>query len=241
MNSGDKSDHSDLPALLAKHTTRLPTIVIPNYRLSAHPEHPTRAAVVHPTHITDVARCVQYLVQQWTGWTETRNVVMVGHSCGAHVLSHITFRLPTLPDEPDVLSLRTSISQIMHKTTSLAFLDGIYSLRTLIGEYPGYRFFVDAAFGGDADAMWDAQDVFIPSEEPTRDVPEELRRVRKVVVAHATEDELLTPVQGQLWVEYLRKVGLRGVVEWDETTLRGTHDGCLHDDGLGKLLYKLLE
>jgi hypothetical protein len=128
----------------------------------------------------------------------------------------------------------------MHKPTSFAFLDGIYSLNTLIDEYPGYRFFVDAAFGTDAES-WVGADVCVPSEAGGRDVPRELRRVGKIVVAHATEDELLSPAQGRLWVEYLRMVGLGDVVEWDDKTLRGTHDGCLHDDGLGKLLYKLLE
>jgi kynurenine formamidase len=196
---------------------------------------------MHPTHIYDVARCLEYLVHDWKGWPGVRHVILVGHSCGAHILAHLVFGLPTLPEGQDVASLRSTLARVMERTTALAFLDGIYSLRALITEYPTYRFFVDAAFGADAQAMWEAGDVFVPSEEGSRAVPEELRRVRKIVVAHATEDELLTPAQGKLWVEHLRRVGLEKAVEWDETTLQGTHDGCLHHDGLGKLLYKLLE
>jgi kynurenine formamidase len=197
--------------------------------------------VTHPTHISDVAQCLQYLVHDWNGWSGVRNVILVGHSCGAHILSHLVFGLPTLPEGQDVSSLRSTVTRLMERTTALAFLDGIYSLRALISEYPTYRFFVDAAFGADAQAMWEAGDVFVPSATVVRAVSEELRRVRKIVVAHATGDELLTPMQGKLWVEHLHRVGLGKVVDWDETTLRGTHDGCLHHDGLGKLLYKLME
>ena len=63
---------------------------------------------------------------------------------------------------------------------------------------------------------------------------------RKVVVAHATEDELLAPTQGKLWVDYLGEVGLGEQTVWDGETLVGTHDGCLHHVGLGGLLYKLM-
>ncbi|KAI5452060.1 hypothetical protein NCC49_001001 [Naganishia albida] len=240
--TGDKSDHADIPTLLAHHhharggtaLLPLPTIIVPNYRLSAHPDHPTRAAVLHPTHIHDVARCLAYLVRDWRAWPEVRNVVLVGHSCGAHILSHLVCgNIPA--------AAAAAVDELVGRTTALGFLDGIYSLRALIAEYPAYRFFVEAAFGADPRAIWEAGDVFVPGEESSsspRRLPE---HVQRIVVAHATEDELLTPAQGKLWLAYLRHVGLGRVVEWDQTTLRGTHDGCLHNDSLAELLCKLLE
>ncbi|KAJ9098724.1 hypothetical protein QFC21_004372 [Naganishia friedmannii] len=214
--------------------------MVPNYRLSYHPDHPERATTLHPTHILDIARFFNWLITQWadeksgSSWNSIRNVYLVGHSCGAHILSHIFFSLPTpLPTisipSKTLTTLQDNLLALLRKTRGAAFLDGIYDLPALVAEYPTYSFFADAAFGPDQE-----------KRIPPRAVMDVLEGTR-VVVAHATEDELLSPMQGKMWVDYLIDVGLGEQTVWDESTLRGTHDGCLHHAGLGELLYKLVK
>ncbi|KAJ9096099.1 hypothetical protein QFC19_007325 [Naganishia cerealis] len=177
-----------------------------------------------------------------------RNVYLIGHSCGAHILSHVFLCLPTpLPNtfisshDPST-PLRVRLLEVLRKTRAAAFLDGIYDLDALIDEYPTYSFFVEAAFGKDK-SRWAEACVLYEDEGKVRHlVPAVLDAARhaRIVVAHATEDELLTPVQGRLWVDHLCRVGLEQNVVNDVETLVGTHDGCLHHVGLGELLYKLM-
>lgn len=125
----------------------------------------------------------------------------------------------------------------------MGFLDGIYSLRALVTEYPSYRFFIDAAFGADTTSQYAHADVFnpsLPSSSPTPVPPPKLKTLKKITIAHASADELLTPTQGRLFLAHLGQIGYGDVTEWDDGTLRGTHDGCLHDEGLGELVYRLL-
>lgn len=198
-------------------------------------------------------------------WESIRNVYLLGHSCGAHILSHILFSLPTLPTLPStpaptptsnaataIPTLRFNLlHHLLPKTRSAAFLDGIYDLPSLLLEYPSYGFFVEAAFGADVTQWVDAgvlsttttatttQEGAKRTRIPENDVLDVLKRTM-IVVAHATEDELLTPRQGELWVDYLKEVGLGERTVWDDKTLVGTHDGCLHHVGLGELLYKMM-
>lgn len=174
-------------------------------------------------------------------WLETIDkVVMIGHSCGAHILSHLVFGLPTSDKDPSSATLRPALASLMRKTKGLAFLDGIYNVVALATEYPSYRFFIDAAFGDDPTSRWTGADVFNPDDATAPPPPKELQGIGKIIIAHATADELLTPAQGLLFLAHLRNIGLADVTEWDEETLKGTHDGCLHERGVGELLYRLL-
>jgi acetyl esterase/lipase len=174
-------------------------------------------------------------------WLETIDrIVMVGHSCGAHILSHLVFGLPTSDNDASGAALRPALASLMRKTTGLAFLDGIYNVAALATEYPSYRFFIDAAFGNDPISKWTGADVFGPDDATTPPSLTEIEGVKKIIIAHATADELLTPTQGKLFLAHLRRIGLGEVAEWDEETLKGTHDGCLHERGIGELLYRLL-
>ncbi|GHJ87373.1 hypothetical protein NliqN6_3775 [Naganishia liquefaciens] len=256
--SGDKSDHADLPSLVADAFARhgataprpLPTILIPNYRLSTHPDFPDRQAVVHPTPIHDVARAFEAFTADDDEWRrgEIARVVWAGHSCGAHILSHLLLNPSTTTTTTFLPGMMDKV--ILPRTHAVAFLDGILNVRALAREYPDYVFFIDAAFGADPGKRWQGADAFEEDDQPpsssssssSRSVTPPtaaLRGIRKWLVAHASEDELLTPAQGQLFRDHLCASGFADVVEWDEQTLRGTHDGCLHDRGVGELLYRL--
>lgn len=225
----------------------MPTLIIPNYRLSAHPAFPDRRAVVHPTHTHDVAAALgTYVTTCADEWDEIEHVVLVGHSCGAHILSHILFTLPRDPPSSSSSSLRPALDHLLARTHAVAFLDGITSVRALAREYPQYRFFLDAAFGFDPDARWPGADAFTDEERAgsrqrsPAATAATTAGLRKIIIAHASADELLTPAQGEWLRDQLDAHGFADVVEWDRTTLQGTHDGCLHDRGVGELLYRLL-
>lgn len=219
-------------------------MIIPNYRLSANPAFPDRHAVAHPTHTHDVAAALCMFVTTCPEWQDIGNVVLAGHSCGAHILSHILFTLP-FDDSPATATppaaLRPSLDHLIGRTHAVAFLDGITSVRALAREYPGYAFFIEAAFGVDPHARWEGADAFTEERAVSRQqAAAALQALRKIVIAHASADELLTPAQGKLFRDHLARNGFADVLEWDEQTLQGTHDGCLHDKGVGELLYRLL-
>lgn len=205
------------------------------------------------------------------GRREIGNVWLVGHSCGAFIISHILLGLPHIPIRPDTDSSstasssssslnptnsitatdRTELVALLAKVKGYGFLDGIYDLSGLIAEYPGYDFFVHKAFGvteGWAEASVSTLDQQgVEKQLETLDGGAKDLKGKKLLVAHSKEDELLTERQSRLWERWLKDVvwipsrSADGPGLWyDDTTLQGTHDGCLQHEGLGKLLASLV-
>ncbi len=193
---------------------------------------PEREDVHHPTHIQDIYRSLLFLAhldgQTEQSWPKPNRIWIAGHSCGAHILSHILVDLPEVTD-----GLTTSEQQALPALKALisgyAFLDGIYDLPDLIEEYPDYAGFVTEAFG--SPSTWPAASINRVSDlQSLPSVP--------LLVAHSAQDELLTTRQSKLWLEFLQKHSRSA--RWDEQTLQGKHDDCLQDSGLGVLLQQLM-
>jgi acetyl esterase/lipase len=224
LGSGDKDDHANIPTYFRGSDEPL-TVVIPNYRLSHHPDHPERIDQVHPTHILDVVRALLWMKASARGPLE---VHLAGHSCGAHILSFILCNLDGLElhltrEEMDLLAaLRDDV-------VGYAFLDGIYDLPDMIEEYPDYAFFVEKAFGDDR-SLWSAASV-------TRLPGVTIDTSKRLLVAHSREDELLTTRQSKLWFNFLSD---KAPVTYDEVTLQGKHDASLQNEQLGVLLARFI-
>jgi hypothetical protein len=176
-----------------------------------------------------------------------RSIYLSGHSCGSHILSNLVFLLPNVPtsSEQSVTSWTTEergkLLTIVKQTKGIAFLDGIHDLLDLVTEYPSYEFFVEKAFGTSSQD-WDKASV---STQSIEDLPENTvnllksQQAPKIVVAHATQDELLSERQSRTWFEWLRDLKGEEGLSYDNTTLVGSHDGCLQHEGLGILLARL--
>lgn len=251
VHRGDKSDHSNIPAILppflsSEQLSNL-LIAIPNYRLSHSPAHPEREVNVHPIHILDTVRSVIWLADQGNmegildedlegskgKAMEIGEIYLVGHSCGAHIISHILVGLPHIPIRNDPSSNdassssptlnetnsisspeRTALSAMLRKVRGYGFLDGIYDLGDLIDEYASYEFFVVKAFGdkenwskGSVSSL-DRGELKTQLDGLAENNDGEAAHIegKKMLVAHSKEDELLTERQSRLWEKWLRDV-----------------------------------
>lgn len=169
-----------------------------------------------------------------------QDLYIAGHSCGAHMVAHLLrSAVSTSGSASDSTWLRDP------RLRGVAFLDGIYESRALVEEYPDYEGFMRAAgvMGEEMDAPVPFITSASSSAEAHSDPPQ--GHLEKIIVAHADADELLTPRQSREWFDKLSSA-LGGEHErepkviWDDKTLKGTHDGCLHHPGLGQLLVDLM-
>jgi kynurenine formamidase len=184
---------------------------------------------MHPTHILDVFRSLLFLLHL-DGRPRTGNspssVYLAGHSCGAHILSFMLAGLSGLHSHLSKHEVSV-ISTLQTLITGYVFLDGIYDVEDLVVEYPSYAFFVEKAFGDKA--AWEAGSI------------KQLRldqHQQRLLVAHSRDDDLLTTRQSRNWYELVKSAGAK--VEWDENTLKGKHDECLQNEGLGQLLRRFM-
>ncbi|AAS52110.1 ADR190Wp [Eremothecium gossypii ATCC 10895] len=143
------------------------------YRLS--PE------VQHPVHVADCVEHISQLIVE----KGIRKLHLLGHSVGATLCWQILTALPgdrRYPEGPDfAMKLALVRSSLAH----VFLVDGIYSLRALLEEYPDYDYFVNKAFK----SLKDFED---PSESAER-----ISAGPILHVIHSYKDELLTLKQTQ--------------------------------------------
>ncbi|KAG1877886.1 alpha/beta-hydrolase [Suillus subalutaceus] len=141
--SEDKLDHIGLAHRLASFTGY--AVAVPNYRLSPR-ETTEDNAICHPDHAKDVLRFLEFVIT-WGGPYGTsaynsNRLCLMGHSCGAHILSSI-FLEATQGDDP----LRPS-AELLESTKAIIMSEGIYDIDLLLSSFPTYRaWFIEAAFG----------------------------------------------------------------------------------------------
>ncbi|KAG1891243.1 alpha/beta-hydrolase [Suillus subluteus] len=141
--SEDKLDHVGLAHRLATFTGY--AVAVPNYRLSPR-ETTEDNAIRHPDHAKDVLRFLEFVIT-WGGPYSTsvynsNRLCLMGHSCGAHILSSI-FLEATQGDDP----LRPS-AELLENTKAIIMSEGIYDIDLLLSSFPTYRaWFIEAAFG----------------------------------------------------------------------------------------------
>ncbi|KAG2158355.1 alpha/beta-hydrolase [Suillus bovinus] len=140
--SEDKLDHAGLARRLASFTGY--AVAVPNYRLS--PRETTEAnAVHHPDHAKDILRFLEFVIT-WGGPCDTsvydsNRLCLMGHSCGAHILSSI-FLGATQGEDPLCPS-----AELLKSTKAIIMSEGIYDIDILLSSFPTYRnWFIEAAF-----------------------------------------------------------------------------------------------
>jgi len=136
-SSEDKRDHEQLARSIA-NATNCP-IAVPNYRLTnTLQEHRHR----HPVHAQDLLLFLHFLIHWDDPPVKFTQLVLIGHSCSAHMLSSIFLDSdsvsPTLSPQPALLSA----------VKGIIMSEGIYDLESLLVRFPTYRdWFIEPAFG----------------------------------------------------------------------------------------------
>ncbi|KAG1756541.1 Alpha/Beta hydrolase protein [Suillus paluster] len=141
--SEDKLDHAGLARRLASFTGY--AVAVTNYRLS--PRETTEAnAIHHPDHAKDVLRFLEFVIT-WRGphdisVYDSNRLCLMGHSCGAHILSSI-FLEAKRGEDPLCPS-----AKLLESTKAIITSEGIYDIDLLLSSFPAYRaWFIEAAFG----------------------------------------------------------------------------------------------
>ncbi|KAG1782722.1 alpha/beta-hydrolase [Suillus placidus] len=136
----DKLDHTGLARRLASFTGYV--VAVPNYRLSTMEDN----AIRHPDHAKDILRFLEFVIT-WGGPHGTtvynsNRLCLMGHSCGAHMLSSIFLEVAQ-GENP----LRPS-AELLKSTNAIIMSEGIYDIDLLLSSFPTYRtWFIEAAFG----------------------------------------------------------------------------------------------
>lgn len=150
------------------------------YRLS--PE------VKHPIHLLDVLENIYQLLQQ----EQIDSYQILGHSVGAT----LAWQVATCNKELDGLIDREKVDVIRSKLTKCYLVDGIYSLKELLEEYPSYDYFVSQAFTN-VDQFKDPQASYI-----------DLAPHVSIHIVHSYKDELLSLRQPNYLISILQKAQL---------------------------------
>lgn len=183
-NSEDKANHAALARSLAR-LTNCP-VVVPNYRLTTQ-QNPVR----HPAHASDVLRFLHFL-SSWSGpgVPDCSRLLLLGHSCAAHILASIllTSPFPGLAPSP----------QLLTATRAVILSEGIYDIDLLLRSFPSYRqWFIADAFG-DRDAY---PDVNVASYA-LRSGGEHIRWL----ILHSTGDILVDQLQSDAMYAHLSAI-----------------------------------
>ncbi|KAM6500604.1 Alpha/Beta hydrolase fold [Amanita muscaria] len=190
--SEDKADHADFARRLALKSNC--PVVVPNYRLT--PKEPTveNGTFRHSGHASDIMECLSFLTS-WQGLPEIGTVYdrhrihLLGHSCGAHMLSSIFL------DSSTVTPSLTPPASVLQSVQSIALSEGIYDIDLLLTSFPRYRqWFIESAFG-----PLSSYSDYAVTKYPVR------RPEIRWLVVHSSGDTLVDLCQSQSMYEHLQR------------------------------------
>lgn len=218
--SEDKADHKGLALSILNHS-RCPVIVI-NYQLSPRKET-DGPAVHHPKHALDVLSALVFIQEH--GSTKLGiprptldNIYLVGHSCGAHMITSIV-----LDAQSDLYPIHTP-STLLANIKGAFISGGLYDIDLLLKKFPTYSDFIQGAFGK------------LPSYKEVSPVHFKLREGTSLrwLVAHSKGDLLVNEEQAEvmwdhLWELYDDEAAHKHIMaDWERLKLN--HHEMLRDD-----------
>lgn len=202
--------------------TRLP-VAVPNYRLSSRvaQDIEVEESIKHPMHAQDIALALSSIRRSDNLPTRTNidRLFLIGHSCGAHMISSLLLVPPSI----DNSDLNTFLASDVQKSIqAVALAEGIYDLDLLLDTFPDYRDFVQGAFGP-TDSSYSQLSVNKYNTRTTE---------TRWLVIHSSGDTLVDLPQAEsmfdhLQAEYARTGADSSKVQKDFTTLTVDHDDML--------------
>lgn len=240
--SGDKSDHKELAQNLVE-ISGLP-VAVPNYRLSPRIPPPPNSAVrpiKHPEHAQDIVAALSAIKESdaLDNKDRSRKLYLVGHSCGAHMLSSIMLDPFSSDDIPSNPSLP---EEVYDAVQGVVIVEGIYDVDLLLATFPDYRDFIHGAFLMEGETSGKSFSRFSVNHYVVK--PEAKARW---LVVHSPEDRLVDipqseAIYSQLKSEYQR-IGSNLITEQvksDFTSLKGDHDDLLKTLDFAKLVHSII-
>ncbi|RPD66278.1 alpha/beta-hydrolase [Lentinus tigrinus ALCF2SS1-7] len=216
--SEDKADYADLARSLVRRTGC--PVAVPNYRLTS-PQNP----VQHPAHASDLLHFLHFLfkspdAQHAHGQPQCPppGLVLIGHSCSAHMLSSILLSGPHPQLEPT--------PQLLAATKAVIVSEGIYDVDALLHSFPAYKeWFIANAFGDRATYP----DVNVASY-PSRLGSEHIHWL----VLHSKGDLLVDLLQSETMYAHLASLGSKVTKNFDD--LQDNHNDLLHGDVYARIV-----
>lgn len=195
----------------------------------------------HPEHAQDIVMALTAIKEssKLNNTKQSRKLYLIGHSCGAHMLSTIMLDPPSIEGIP---SNPTLPEDIYDTVEAVIICEGIYDIDLLLATFPDYQDFIDGAFLMDGETSNKSLSRFSVNHYIVR--PEAKARW---LVVHSPGDRLVDMPQAeaiysQLQSEYQR-IGSKSVqelVKSDFTTLKGDHDDLLKTSEFAKLVYSII-
>ncbi|KAI6096017.1 Alpha/Beta hydrolase protein [Pisolithus sp. B1] len=214
-------------------TTGCP-VALPNYRLT--PKRPTPDNFLrHPEHAKDILGFLNFICAEPPRVPglpyEPHQLVLVGHSCAAHMLCSIFLNVSShSSDAADANQLCPS-DTLLERTKALVLSEGIYDLDLLISSFPTCRsWFIEDAFG-ERDSYADVS----VNKAPTRHHSGHI----KWLIIHSKGDTLVDEEQSQAMYNHLKDQSAQVDKSFDE--LFEDHNEILRCDQYVDMLRRFIE
>ncbi|KAF9532265.1 Alpha/Beta hydrolase protein [Crepidotus variabilis] len=219
----DKKDHESIARRLLT-ATGCP-VAVTNYRLT--PAGNDDPQFRHPMHAQDLLSFLIF-VQSWTappcGYDNSK-IVLVGHSCSAHMICSILLDSKEPSLEPTLALLR-SIKAVIAS-------EGIYDLDKIVANYGEYLdWFIKPTFGPPNSTYYDLN--LSANQWPIR---REARGIQWLLI-HSDGDNLVHKSQSKQMEAHLESARVR--VELDTQSCREEHDEVLHSESYVKVVTELV-
>ncbi|CDK27745.1 unnamed protein product [Kuraishia capsulata CBS 1993] len=170
-----------------------------DYRLSPEAKH--------PDHLMDILAALRAIHQK-----DSKPLVVIGHSVGATLLlqsltydSLLPLNETSTPHDSSKEVLTTSLIQNWSNelpTIKIAILaDGIFNVQAMLEEYPSYISFVSGAFKSKSD--WETKSTCLVTSL-SKASKQTLDSLKKIIIVHSTQDELLSLQQPNLFLDWVR-------------------------------------
>ncbi|KAI0273686.1 Alpha/Beta hydrolase protein [Gloeopeniophorella convolvens] len=221
--SEDKSDHHVLARSLATHTSF--PVAVPNYRLTKPDDK-----LQHPAHAEDILHFLTFLLT-WQGPPgrpslpyDTQRIIVMGHSCSAHMLACILLD----SSEPSL----TPSAALLKAITGVVLSEGIFNIDTLLESFPTYKDWFLANTFGDLPSY----DRYSLTKMPLRVGAEHTRWI----IIHSKGDTLVDMRQSEDMYTHLQSFQNGGTLQsgallknWDD--LEGDHNAILRSEGFVRI------
>lgn len=197
-------------------------VAIVNYRLS--PRSPEDGpALYHPAHAQDVLSALHKLNESEPPSTffDPNRMIVVGHSCGAHMIASIFLRSRS--------PLLAPSAALLSGVRGIVMSEGIYDIDLLLRTNPDYVDFIRGAFG----PATSYEDVSV-SRFQARVGAEHVRWL----VVHSVGDTLIGQDQTDAMCKGLRRA--KQEVEMDTTSVTEEHDEILRTPGFYGLVRRMV-
>jgi len=174
----DKSAYSNIGQTFAQKGI---TTAVINYRLSGGKEDPK---VLHPDHTRDCAAAFQWLLKNDKRFGyDSKNIFVMGHSCGAHMAGLLAVR-----QDQYLLSYQAPVPFL-----GCIGIAGLYDTRLFVRDFPQFRGEVELSMTSD-ESKWDS-----PTDYP---IPV-FKSYPSWLILHSPEDQYLNSLQPQTWKSHL--------------------------------------